>query len=265
MTGVGLLLLSAALLALPGRGVRLHVLRRSATAFGIGTYTRTTVSVGAGILAAAVVAVVGGVWLVSTAVIVAATVWKRRRAVGRRRIHTAEVESLVAGLETVVGELGVGAHPAAAAAVAASECSGTVATAFGRASGRARLGGTAHDGLRVTDSPVSAELAVVATAWRISDDHGLALIGLLSAARSDMLARSRFRDRTHASLAGARATGTVLACLPVVGVGLGQAMGASPIAVLLGGGLGGVLLVVGSALVCAGLLWTDAITDRVCR
>ncbi|MGB3772354.1 MAG: type ii secretion system integral membrane subunit, partial [Rhodococcus sp. (in: high G+C Gram-positive bacteria)] len=44
---------------------------------------------------------------------------------------------------------------------------------------------------------------------------------------------------------------------------LGQAMGASPIAVLTGGGVGGVLLVVGVALACAGLLWTDAIVAKV--
>ena len=90
-------------------------------------------------------------------------------------------------------------------------------------------------------------------------------MGLLGAARGDLLARNRFRDRTEASLAGARATGTVLAGLPVLGVLLGQAMGASPIDVLLGGGVGGILLVLGSGLGCAGLLWTDAITERVCR
>jgi tight adherence protein B len=34
------------------------------------------------------------------------------------------------------------------------------------------------------------------------------------------------------------------------------------VAFLLGGRLGGVLLVVGLALVCVGLLWSDHITDR---
>ena len=265
MTALGVLLWATALLALPGRKVRLSSLRTKRVALRMGKRSRTAVLlVGAAAIAIAF-ASISGVYLMSAAGIVAATVSLRRRAVRHRRAHDTEVDSLVAGLETVVGELRAGAHPAVAAGVAAAECSGTVATAFGRACGRARLGGTAHDGLRVADSPVSGELMIVAAAWRIADDHGLGLVGLLSAARSDMLARRRFRTRTQASLAGARATGTVLACLPVVGVGLGQAMGASPIRVLLGGGLGGVLLVIGATLVCAGLLWTDAITDRVCR
>ena len=45
----------------------------------------------------------------------------------------------------------------------------------------------------------------------------------------------------------------VLALLPIAGVLMGTAMGAKPLAFLTGGGLGGVLLVVGTALVCAGV------------
>jgi len=54
-----------------------------------------------------------------------------------------------------------------------------------------------------------------------------------------------------------------LAGLPVLGVALGQLMGADPLRILLGGGLGGILLLIGTALGCAGLLWTDAITGKV--
>ncbi|ETT28360.1 hypothetical protein RR21198_6032, partial [Rhodococcus rhodochrous ATCC 21198] len=75
--------------------------------------------------------------------------------------------------------------------------------------------------------------------------------------------RMRLRSRTEAGLAGARATATVLAALPALGVALGQMMGAAPVTVLLGDGLGGVLLVVGTVLACAGLLWTDRIATRV--
>ena len=64
-------------------------------------------------------------------------------------------------------------------------------------------------------------------------------------------------------MAGPRATAMVLAALPAVGVLLGQAMGAAPLAVLTGGGTGGIMLVVGVGLACAGLLWTDAIVAEV--
>ena len=64
-------------------------------------------------------------------------------------------------------------------------------------------------------------------------------------------------------MAGARATASILTGLPVLGVLLGQLIGARPLSLLLGGHAGGWLLVVGSALACAGLLWADRITDRV--
>lgn len=60
-------------------------------------------------------------------------------------------------------------------------------------------------------------------------------------------------------MAGARASAAILGYLPVLGVVLGQLVGARPVAFLLGGS-GGVLAVVGVSLVCAGLLWADRIT-----
>ncbi|KDE10065.1 hypothetical protein N505_0128110, partial [Rhodococcus aetherivorans] len=126
----------------------------------------------------------------------------------------------------------------------------------------------AADGLRAAarapgQSGLAASLERLAAAWEVSDRHGLALAQLLTAARSDLSGRMRLRSRTEAGLAGARATATVLAALPALGVALGQMMGAAPVTVLLGDGLGGVLLVVGTVLACAGLLWTDRIATRV--
>ena len=63
-------------------------------------------------------------------------------------------------------------------------------------------------------------------------------------------------------MAGARATAAILASLPLLSVLMGQLIGARPIAFLLGGHAGGWLLVGGLGLVCAGLLWSDRITDR---
>jgi len=57
----------------------------------------------------------------------------------------------------------------------------------------------------------------------------------------------------------------VLAGLPLLGIALGQAIGAAPLALLLRDTTGGLLLVVGTVLVCLGLWWTERITARAVR
>jgi tight adherence protein B len=63
-------------------------------------------------------------------------------------------------------------------------------------------------------------------------------------------------------MAGPRASATVLALLPCVGVALGEAMGAAPVNVLLSTPMGQLLLVVGCALVWAGMAWTAKLTEQ---
>ncbi|WP_072802931.1 type II secretion system F family protein [Rhodococcoides yunnanense] len=265
MIAIGMMLCTAALLVWPGSRERVPMARPAPVPGRFTVHSRAVIPVVGAVTACSVGVVVGGVHAACAAAVIGATVWTRHRRASRGRAHDAEIEFLTAGLDVVIGELGVGTHPALACATAASEGGGSAAVAFGRAAGRARLGGDAHAGLALPDSVVSAELSRVSAAWKVSDEYGLGLVEPLTAARADVLSRRQFRDRTRASLAGARATGTVLACLPVLGILLGQLMGANPLAVLLGGGIGGVLLVVGSVLVCAGLAWTDAITERVTR
>jgi tight adherence protein B len=85
---------------------------------------------------------------------------------------------------------------------------------------------------------------------------------LMHAAQRDIAERQRFSGQVRSAMAGARATATILAGLPVLSVLMGQLIGARPLPFLLGGGLGGWLLVAGLTLVCGGLLWADHITDR---
>nr|WP_280257237.1 hypothetical protein [Nocardia wallacei] len=227
-------------------------------------------------IAVVVVAVTGvlGIGPLLAAVIVAGTVAVRMRQNREDRRRAAECSALAEALDTVVGELRIGAHPSAAAATAASEigdsasasdcrASGSAATAFAVCAARARLGGAAADGLRVPEAVIAAELSRVADAWQVAERHGLALAELLATMRADLVSRMRFRDRTVAALAGARATALVLAGLPLLGIALGQLIGASPLQVLLSPGSGAFLLPLGTALICAGLLWTDAITRKV--
>ncbi|MEV6064763.1 type II secretion system F family protein [Nocardia asteroides] len=196
------------------------------------------------------------------ALIVGGTVAVRNRRGRGDRLRRAECTHLLAGLEAVIGELRVGAHPSAAAEAAAGESRGEAARVLAISAGRSRLGGSGADGWLHPDSPVAEELSRIATAWRVAEQHGLALAELLAAARTDLLGRTRFRDRTEAALAGARASATVLAGLPLIGIALGHLMGAAPLTVLLNTPAGEFLLPLGAALACCGLLWTDAITRR---
>ncbi|MFI6167616.1 type II secretion system F family protein [Nocardia sp. NPDC051052] len=259
---VALMCLALALLAAPTSGVRRRFDGLFAKPIEAGKVRRDKVL--RFVACGGVVAVlVFGLGPFLAAAMVVGTVGFRIRRTGRDRRRNVECAHLLDALEAVIGELRVGAHPSAAAEVAASEARGESATVFAVSAGRSRLGGSAAEGLRHPDSIVAGELSRIADAWQVAEQHGLALAELLSAARTDLVGRIRFHGRTTAALAGARATATVLAALPVLGIGLGQLMGAAPLHVLFASSAGTVLLPLGAALACAGLLWTDAITRKV--
>lgn len=217
----------------------------------------------------AIAAAVGAVSLplttmLSLAVVVATVAVRHRR---HRRIRRAmhEGQTLETALDVLVGELRVGAHPVRAFRAAADESVGAVAVSLRSVAARARLGADVAAGLRAAgrSSGLSTHWDRLELCWQLASDHGLAIATLMRAAQRDIAERQRFSARVTSSMAGARATAAILAGLPVLGVVLGQLIGARPVSFLLGGHAGGWLLVVGSALTCCGLLWCDRITDRV--
>jgi tight adherence protein B len=86
---------------------------------------------------------------------------------------------------------------------------------------------------------------------------------VLDAVRRDLDHRARAAGRLTAALAGPRATAAVLAALPLVGLLLGQAVGAAPWRVLTGSVAGQVLLVLGSGLACIGVIWSARLVGKV--
>jgi tight adherence protein B len=215
--------------------------------------------------AAIVLAVVLPVSVVAACSIVGVTLWTRQRRRARLGRCAAESEALQGALDVLCGELRVGAHPVAAFSVAATEVDGVVAASLRAVAARARLGADVAAGLHsvAMSSPQSAHWERLAVCWQLAQDHGLAIATLMQTAQRDIVERARFSAKVDAGMAGARATAAVLACLPLLGVGLGQLIGAEPVAFLLSGGVGGWLLVIGVALACGGLLWSDHITARV--
>ena len=215
------------------------------------------------------VAVAALVLLPLTTVLAAAvlgiTMTLRSRRRRRHRHATAEGRTLEGALDVLVGELRVGSHPVRAFCVAADETGGTVAVALRAVAARARMGADVTAGLRVAAglSALPAHWDRLAVCWQLASDHGLAIATLMRAAQRDIVERQRFSARVASEMAGARATATILAGLPLLGVLLGQLVGARPLSFLLSGHAGGWLLVVGVGLACVGLLWSDRITDRL--
>lgn len=189
----------------------------------------------------------------------------RRRALRRRQDCRREGEQMIAALETVVGELRVGAHPLQAFGIAAAESSGAVGAALRTITARVGLGADIVAGLRAVadESAVPFYWERVAVCWRLASDHGLAVATLMRAAQRDIVDRQRFGSRVDASLAGPRATAAILAALPIAGILLGELIGAHPVRFLLGGGPGGWLLITGAGLIAAGVLWSDHLVNRL--
>lgn len=128
-----------------------------------------------------------------------------------------------------------------------------------RAAAHARRGG--NGAAVLADSPFE-ELRTVASLWLLSSHLGIPMADLLDSARSRIDNDLRHRHATTAALAGPRATAVVLSVLPLAGILMGQAMGARPLALLTGGGLGSLLLFGGTLLVCAGFYTSQFIIGR---
>lgn len=205
---------------------------------------------------------VGGPAATVAAAIVLATAWLLRRRLRREREQAALRRELAQGVEALVGELRTGASQVDSCEAAAGESSGRVRQVLETASARCRLGGSCSDSLLAEPWP-SGDLRRIGAIWQVAERHGLPVGDLLEAARRDLAGRLRFDDAVQSSLAGPRATATVLSVLPLFGLALGEVMGAHPVGVLLGGGVGGILLIAGCAFACAGRLWTQAIANGV--
>jgi tight adherence protein B len=183
----------------------------------------------------------------------------------RREMATATTE-LSDALGILVAELRAGAHPADAVRAAAdrhTEAAGEVVLALATVSAAARLGGDVPAALRgAGPAQLRCWWQRLAAAWSLAEQHGIALADVLDAVRCDTEHRVRFTTEVQARLAGPRATAVVLAWLPLLGLALGQAVGAAPLRVLSGTSSGHVLLVTGTALACAGMWWSARLISR---
>ena len=107
-----------------------------------------------------------------------------------------------------------------------------------------------------------AGLRRLAACWQVSERSGSGLAPSVSRLAATLRDEEQVRREVAAQLAGPRATSVLLALLPAFGLGMGGALGADPLAVLVGTPLGQGCLALGLLLEATGLLWTAGITRR---
>ncbi len=124
----------------------------------------------------------------------------------------------------------------------------------------ARFGGDVPGALAAAARRPGAEgLLGLAACWRVAVDQGAGLAAGLDRLEGALRAERDQRADLRAQLAGARSTAWMLAALPVLGLGLGTALGADPLHVLLHTGSGLGCLLVGGLLEGVGMWWATRI------
>lgn len=213
------------------------------------------------VVAASLAGVVVGV---AVAMVAATVRWLVDGALGRRRSLRVLVD-LSGGLRLLGRELAAGSRVPAAVSVATEmDCTASdllVSAAAGthpgeppdRAPGRVRSRG------RRRDRDLVAVETRLRSAWRLSARYGIPLAGVVRALGDDIDDRREAMQRRVTATAGPTLSGYLLAGLPAAGLVLGTAMGARPLHVLTATSVGEMLLLAGTLLTCAGLLWSDRI------
>lgn len=174
-----------------------------------------------------------------------------------RRFGKSVVVERHTGLLAVISELEAGAAPDIAFRAVAARASPELASSLAHIA----------DAVERGDLPSLAESSdrrlglAVAVALRTGCSVRQVLSGLVAEVESQRSLSAAVRS----AVAGPKASATVVATLPVLGVALGGAMDAHPLAVLIGTSAGRILGTVGLALNAAGAAWTRSLIRAAVR
>lgn len=176
----------------------------------------------------------------------------------RERVRLLRSREVTEAGEVLAGMLRLGNVPAQALAAASAEC-----PALREAAAALLVGGDPAEVLdRCAGLPGYHDLARVAAGWRIATATGASMTSTMDAIAAQLRAGELVAGLVRAELSAPRATGRILAVLPVAGLLLGYFVGGDPVGFLTRNWVGELCLVGGVWLMCAGLLWTDALADR---
>lgn len=183
-----------------------------------------------------------------------------RLAARTRAEHATRVE-VANACAVIANQVRVGRIPAEALALAAED-----APVLAVSSRIQRSGGDVVAALLdQAHRPGCRGLRDLARAWQVGTTTGAPMADLLDQVASALRADQSVERTVAAELAGPRATGQVMAMLPVCGIGLGYLLGGDPIGFLIGGPVGWGCLVGGASLAAGGVLWIEWLARQVGR
>jgi tight adherence protein B len=138
---------------------------------------------------------------------------------------------------------------------AAAATAGPLAPVLSAAAASVDVGGSAAAELEAgSELPGAARLRIVAATWQVTEAAGGRVALVLERLGEAMDREDALRREMQAALAAPQATMTLLAGLPVVGLGFGQLIGAHPVHLLLYRPIGWALLAGAAALDSIGIL-----------
>jgi tight adherence protein B len=114
------------------------------------------------------------------------------------------------------------------------------------------------------DEVTAGALPGAVAACRLTHEIGAPMAQVLDRCAQGLTEAGQARSARAVALAGPRASARLIGVLPLLGLVMGAAVGADPLAVLLGGGAGTACLVAGVALLVAGNRWVAAL-ERAAR
>jgi tight adherence protein B len=118
---------------------------------------------------------------------------------------------------------------------------------------------------RLERTPVGQFAAAIAAVHRVATRAGASTAVLLGSVAEALADAQETADALAAAMAGPKSSARLLQFLPLLGLVLGTAMGASPVPVLIGGGAGTVALVVGLGLLALGRVWSGVLVRSASR
>lgn len=209
-------------------------------------------------------AAVGGALAGPVAVFVAGTYTVAGGSAWHRRRRTRAAERALAACADALGgfadDLRAGQIPVVALRALLADLAGTANGSFGAVDRALDGGGDVVAALRSVRGPLTGVADRLATVWGLTGS-GVPLADLADRLDDELRGRRRARARADAQSAAARTTAWLVAGLPVLGLLLGQALGAEPARMLTQTPVGAACAVAAVLLHLGGFAWAGRIAD----